>query len=118
MKPSRTVDLEIPTTHTHCFRTRGEHIIDICLNLKMPCYAKDWPRTVADIAAQRLRGQILDETYAGPGAIGGIHPHRISPTTVIVDGYMYTDDSFYYFNRLKTGVIYAIVYGDVPYISH
>src|SRR5437016_9303449 len=89
---STTIDLEIPTTHTHSFRTRGEHMSDICLDLMMPCYAKDWPRTVGDITAKQLRGRILNEIYAGPCAIGGIRPHRISLSTVIVDGYMYTDE--------------------------
>jgi hypothetical protein len=32
-------------------------------------------------------------------------------TTVIVGGYMYIDDTFYYFNCLQTGGLYAIVYG-------
>jgi hypothetical protein len=82
----------------------------------MPCYTKEWPRTVGDITAKQLRRLILDEQFAGPCAIGGIRPHTISLSTVIVNGYMYTDDSFYYFNCLNTGVIYAIVYGDLPYI--
>jgi hypothetical protein len=112
MKP-RTIDLEIPTTHAHSFRTRGERFVKIRLDFKMPCYAKDWPRTVGDITAKQLRDQVLNETYAGSCAIGGIRRHKISLSTVIVNGYMYTDDSFFYFNCLNTGVVYDIVYGDL-----
>ena len=111
-----TIDLHIPTTHSHQFRTRGRRVFNICLDLKMPCFAKDWPQTVGNISSKLLQGLILKEAYAGPYAIGGIQPHCISLSPVIVDGYMYTDDTFYYFNRLKTEGLYAIVYGESNYI--
>ena len=91
-------------------------MINIYLDLKMPCDAKDWPQTVGDISSNLLQSQILRETYAGPCAIGGIYPVCISLSPVIVDGYMYTDDTFYYFNCLKTGGLYTIVYGEPIYI--
>lgn len=111
-----TINLHIPTTHTHGFRTRGRYIRNIFLDLKMPCDAKDWPQTAGDISSRQLQNLILKETYAGPCAIGGIYPICISLSPVIVDGYMYTDDTFYYFNCLRTGGLYSIVYGEPIHI--